>query len=263
MYVNARMRETLSRFNAASSMEALLAALADAATKMGFPYVAMIQHGGLPRLVERALVITNYPAEFVRFYTESHAYVIDPVYEVSQLLDRPFSWDEIPGYVDLTGTQSALFEEARLHGLVHGVTVPLHIPSESHASCTFARAEPIMASPSLLTTLHIVAAFGFKAGLRLHHASRGHDVPRLTRREAQCTALVAVGKSDWEISQILGLSETSVRYFVSHAKQRYGVYKRSELVARALIDAQILRNDQGIIEAGPRRPRHRAKRRSP
>ncbi len=41
MYVNARMRETLSRFNAASSMEALLAALYQPARRL--------THGGFPR----------------------------------------------------------------------------------------------------------------------------------------------------------------------------------------------------------------------
>ena len=259
MYVDARLRKTLSCFSAASSKEALRDSLANAARKMGFSYVAMIQHGGLPRLIERALIITNYPADFVRFYIESHAYIIDPVYEVSQLLDRPFSWNEIPDYVELTEKQSALFDKAQRYGIVDGVTVPLQISGGSHASCTFARTEPVAVSPSLMTSLHIIATFGFKAGLRLHHPSRGSDVPKLTRREAQCTGLVALGKSDWEISQILGLGETTVRYFVSRAKQRYGVYKRPALVAKALIDAQNLRNDQIMVEAGLR-PRRKEKR---
>jgi LuxR family quorum-sensing system transcriptional regulator CciR len=244
MYVDARLRETLSRFNLATSTEALLGALADAARSIGFTHVAMIQHGGLPRLIVRALVVTNYPAEFVRFYTESHAYVIDPVYEVSQLLDRPFSWDEIPDYVELTDKQSALFEEARRYGLAHGITVPLHIPSESYASCTFARPEPIEITPSLMTTLQIIAAFAFKAGLNLHHVVHDRNVPRLTRREAECTALIALGKTDWEIGQILGIAQTTVRYFITRAKQRYGVFRRSELVARAIIDAQVIRDGQ-------------------
>lgn len=244
MYVGARLREALSCINTAPSTEALRDGLADAARRMGFPYVALVQHGGLPRLIEGALVVTNYPVDFIRSYIANHYYVIDPVYEVSQRLDRPFGWHEITSFVELADHQQALFGEARRYGIVHGVTVPLNIPSESHASCTFARPEPIEITQSLMTALQIVAGFAFKAGLYLHHAMHGRNVPRLTRREAECTALIALGKTDWEIGQILGIAQTTVRYFITRAKQRYGVFRRSELVARAIIDAQVIRNGQ-------------------
>ena len=191
------------------------------------------------------MLVTNYPAEFVQSYIANHHYVIDPVYDVSQQLGRPFSWEEIPNFVDLTERQAALFDEARKYGITHGITVPLHIPSESHASCSFARPELVEVTPSLMTTLQIVAGFAFKAALYLHHAMHGRNVPRLTRREAECTALIALGKTDWEIGQILGIAQTTVRYFISRAKQRYGVFRRSELVARAIVDAQVIRDDQG------------------
>ncbi|WP_158010677.1 LuxR family transcriptional regulator [Tardibacter chloracetimidivorans] len=233
--------------NRASSIEALRDRLADAALQMGFPFVALVQHGGLPRLVEHSMVVTNYPAEFVQSYRENHYFIIDPVYDVSQQLDRPFGWEEIANFVELADHQLALFEEARRYGIVHGITVPLCIPSVSYASCTFARSEPIEITPSLMTTLQIVAGFAFKAGLYLHHAMHGRNVPRLTRREAECTALIALGKTDWEIGQILGIAQTTVRYFISRAKQRYGVFRRSELVARAIVDAQLIRDGQDRV----------------
>lgn len=95
-----------------------------------------------------------------------------------------------------------------------------------------------------MTTLQIVAGFAFKAALHLHHAMHGRDAPRLTRREAECTALIALGKTDWEIGQILGIAQTTVRYFITRAKQRYGVFRRSELVAHAIVDAQVIRDRQ-------------------
>jgi len=91
-----------------------------------------------------------------------------------------------------------------------------------------------------MAVLHVIAAFAFTTALRLSHPKYRASGPKLTRREAECTTLVALGKTDWEIGEILGLSASTVKYFVSTAKQRYGVYKRSELVARALMDAQIL-----------------------
>ena len=162
MYVGSRLRETLSRLDAASTTDILRDELAAAALDMGFPYMALVQHGGLPRLIDEAMVITNYPPHFVEFYVTNHCQVYDPVYEVSQRLDRPFGWDEISSLVDLTEIQLALFKEARRYGIAHGVTVPLQIPSESFASCTFAGPDPIEMNPSRLATLQIVAAFGLE-----------------------------------------------------------------------------------------------------
>ena len=261
MNVGSRLREALIRINTASSNEALRDGLADAASQMDFAYFALVQHGGLPRLIDSSILGTNYPEEFVRFYLDNHYYIIDPVYEVSQQLDRPFCWQEIVDFAELAENQLALFEEARRYGIAHGVTVPLHIPSEPHASCTFARREPIEITPSLMTTLHIIAGFAFKVGLNLHQPLHGRDIPRLTRREAQCTALIAVGKSDWEMGEILGLGETTIRYFVSQAKRKYGVYKRSELVARAIVDAQAIRDGQSENGVEPQVAGHKSSRR--
>lgn len=240
MYIGSRLRDVLSRLMSASSLDALREALVSGAGEMGFQYVALVQHGGLPRLVEHALVVTNYPADFIDFYINNHQFVFDPVYDVSETLDRPFTWDEIPALFPMTEKQLDLFNEAKRYGLVHGVTVPLLIPGERRASCTFASSRAIEVTPNLMAILHLIAAFGFNTALRLGQPESRPSGPKLTRREAECTTLVALGKTDWEIGEILSLSASTVKYFVSAAKQRYGVYKRSELVARALMDAQIL-----------------------
>jgi len=240
MRLGSRLREVLERLTTASTFEALCDALADGARALGFEYVALVQHGGLPRLVERALIVTNYPPDFVKAYIANHQYIFDPVYDVSEVTDRPFAWSEIPSLITLTEKQISLFEKAKACGLVDGVTVPLHHSGERCASCTFASSRLIMVDEDLTTVVQVIAATAFNAALRLHLPVHTYTGPKLTRREAECTTLVALGKTDWEIGEILGLSASTVKYFVSTAKQRYGVYKRSELVARALMDAQIL-----------------------
>ncbi len=48
------------------------------------------------------------------------------------------------------------------------------------------------------------------------------EQPRLTRRERDCLAFVAQGKSDWDISVILGVSHTTVISHVQNAKRKIG-----------------------------------------
>jgi len=236
MHVGPCLLATIARIEAAPSLDALRDELGEAGRRMTFDHVALVQHGGLPRVIGGALIVTDYPADFVRFYIDGHHYLFDPVYDVSAMRVEPFEWREIFGILTLDERQVALFDTARGYGLAHGVTVPLHCPGEAVASCTFASSRPVVATAEMLTALRIVAAFAYGAALRLHHPERSHARTRLTRREAECTALVALGKSDWEIGQIFGIMESTARYHVMSAKRRYGVYKRSELVARALME---------------------------
>ncbi|MBL8554869.1 MAG: hypothetical protein JNL41_11375 [Phenylobacterium sp.] len=55
---------------------------------------------------------------------------------------------------------------------------------------------------------------------------------RLTARERDALAWVAEGKSDWEISVILGVSETTVRFHVDNGRRKLGAVNRAQAVAR-------------------------------
>ena len=63
--------------------------------------------------------------------------------------------------------------------------------------------------------------------------------PQLTPRQRDCVALVAQGKSDWEIGQLLGISESTVHKHIEDAKRRFGVSTRIQLVVRSLFDARL------------------------
>ncbi|MCW5761544.1 MAG: hypothetical protein KIS90_17360, partial [Phenylobacterium sp.] len=58
------------------------------------------------------------------------------------------------------------------------------------------------------------------------------DDVRLTARERDALAWVAEGKSDWEISVILGVSETTVRFHVDNGRKKLGAVNRAQAVAR-------------------------------
>lgn len=57
---------------------------------------------------------------------------------------------------------------------------------------------------------------------------------RLTARERDALRWVAEGKSDWEISVILGLSQTTVRFHVDNARRKLGAVNRAQAVARLI-----------------------------
>ncbi|MFI4935994.1 MAG: response regulator transcription factor [Caulobacterales bacterium] len=57
---------------------------------------------------------------------------------------------------------------------------------------------------------------------------------KLTRREFDTLAFVAEGKTDWEISVILGVSEATARFHVDNARRKLGAVNRAQAVARMI-----------------------------
>lgn len=59
------------------------------------------------------------------------------------------------------------------------------------------------------------------------------DIP-LTPRERECLQWAAVGKSEWEISQILGISEHTSEKHLLNAKMKLRAVNRVQAVAEAI-----------------------------
>ena len=58
--------------------------------------------------------------------------------------------------------------------------------------------------------------------------------PRLTPREKECLQWAAFGKSEWEVSQILGISEHTAEKHLLNAKTKLGASNRVHAVAEAI-----------------------------
>ncbi len=65
----------------------------------------------------------------------------------------------------------------------------------------------------------------------------------LTRRETECLRWVSDGKSDWDISEILGISESTVHAHIENAKRKMGV--------RSRVQAAVLGTVRGWLVVNP------------
>ncbi|ATN34665.1 hypothetical protein ACO34A_12730 [Rhizobium sp. ACO-34A] len=84
--------------------------------------------------------------------------------------------------------------------------------------------------------LHDLAA-RFHAALvngRMPRSMSGRRKSELTAREREALAWAAAGKSYWETSVILGISERTVRFFMSNARRKLNVATNTQAVAEAV-----------------------------
>jgi DNA-binding CsgD family transcriptional regulator len=162
----------------------------------------------------------------------------------------PFLWSDISRLIALTRSQCDFIDAAHAAGVGAAVAVPVHrarggdeVGSYSvfAGCCSFMMKTGVPLPLGSLAAAHYVGALAFDAAENLRQA-RPSGLPRgpqLTPRQRDCVVLVAQGKSDWEIGQLLGISESTVHKHIEDAKRRFGVSTRIQLVVRSLFDARL------------------------
>jgi LuxR family quorum-sensing system transcriptional regulator CciR len=162
----------------------------------------------------------------------------------------PFLWSDISRLTALTPAQNGFIDAAHAAGVGAAVTVPIHRARDADQGgsysvfagcCSFMMKTGVALPLSSLAAAHYVGALAFDAAENLRHAQSA-ELPRgphLTPRQRDCVVLVAQGKSDWEIGQLLGISESTVHKHIEDAKRRFAVSTRIQLVVRSLFDARL------------------------
>lgn len=209
--------------------------------EMGFDYFALTHHVDIRKAPKPAIRLHNYPSEWVEYFDDHKLGPSDPVHRASHLTSIGFAWSQLPRMIQLTPRDHAILERAGGRGIGDGFTVPAHVPGEANGSCSFATTSGRPVQEEHLPLAQLVGAFAFEAARRLSRMREiaPQTLPRLTDRQRDCVVWAARGKSDWEISRILGVSHETVIQHLKQARERYGVGKRTLLAVHALFDGTI------------------------
>jgi LuxR family quorum-sensing system transcriptional regulator CciR len=212
--------------------------LGDVTGELGFHYFALLDHASLGGSGSRLLRIDNYPEGWVEELVTRGYAADDPVHLASRRTNAGFGWSELGNLIRLDQRHRRILARSRRFGLGSGLTIPANVPGEPSASCSFAVRVGRDLPVARLHCAELIGAHALCAARRLRPAEPC-ERPHLSRRELQCLRLVALGKTDWEIAQILGLSPHTARQYVKRARTAYDTVSRAQLVAYGLRDAWI------------------------
>jgi DNA-binding CsgD family transcriptional regulator len=212
--------------------------LGDAARELGFQHFALLDHASLGAANPGLLRIDNYPEDWVEEIVSLGDAFDDPVHLASRRTNIGFGWSELGSLIRLERRHMRILARSRRFGLGSGLTIPANVPGEPSASCSFALRAGRELPVARLHCAELIGAHALCAARRLRTA-RPFERPHLSRRELQCLKLVALGKTDWEIAHILGLSPHTAHQYVKRARAAYDAVSRAQLVAYGLRDAWI------------------------
>lgn len=216
---------------------------------MGFSYYSIVQQQKKPSTYGSwsSIYLQNYPEAWVQRFDDVENFINDPVHLASLRTGVGFRWNEIDKLMPVTHDHRFVFQEAGKNGLGDGLSIPNHMPNEMSGLCSFAVETHQEIPKHIFPMAQLVGNFSYDAARRIWALEQkdkpDQDRVKLTQRQVECILLIAKGKTDWEISRILGLAEDTVTEHIKNARLRYDVARRSQLVIRALNDGYFTLND--------------------
>lgn len=243
--------EQLSKTECASFIEALhytteantTAEVKDALVQFQnlFPFTRVIS--GLARLTSSGkfdgftnVVNVSYPDEWIKLYWQNGYFEVDPVLQTALNKIGTQHWGTT--YREATSPKQQEFMlAAKEFGLGDGITTGSADPACRVATfCSFASADSVDAA----RYVPLVEYFGHYVHLALLRTapakpqSMDRCVKQLTLRELTILNWVKNGKTNWEIAQIMGVTERTIRFHVESIFSKLDVTSRSQAVAIAI-----------------------------
>lgn len=176
------------------------------------------------------IINLNYPVDWLQIYGANQLYYQDPI--VINNLSNPGSqlWDET--YSMYGGKLSPLFLTSRDFGLNHGVSGGLY-NQESNTTTLFSfSGSGDWFKDHQKKILAILAPHLHQALARIHREARAASrLGTLSKREKEIVSWVKAGKTNWEISMILNISERTVKFHVQNIERKLEAVNKAHAVA--------------------------------
>ena len=196
---------------------------------------------------DEIVTLSGYPESWLQRYTERGYMHLDPVVRHCLTDSTVLDWSTLGFGRGRRGASArAIMDEAGSCGLRQGLSAPIHGPGAEGGMLSLASsARAVDAEPEAEAMLQFMAQSlhqGLRRIVRRESEARGGSAPSaatLTEREVECLRWTASGKTSWEISRILSISENTVTFHLRNAIAKMQVSNRPQAVAKAVAQSLI------------------------
>jgi LuxR family transcriptional regulator, quorum-sensing system regulator BjaR1 len=231
--------DVIEKLNRAVTPQAICDSLTSFTSRYGL--TSMVA-GTIPSRFERTkdaqsqhLLASAYPPAWRDRYIERGYVYIDPVVRRLKRDLAPFLWSEAAPFIqeEHSAQVKTLFGEAGEFQLKAGFTVPLLTLEGAAATVAFG-GETVDAPPEAFGMIAMISTFAVARAIDLRDRERKRMRAKLTPREVECLKWAADGKSEWEISAILNVSEHTADKHLANAHRKLKASSRAQAVANAI-----------------------------
>ena len=178
------------------------------------------------------LVNVSYPAEWQRAYLKNGYATVDPVLLAHFRQFKPQLWSETYRG-DVSDPELAFIEHAGSYGLSEGVTLGQPSKAGALGSLFSFAGEDMGEHPRHMAVLAHLTPHLHVALMRTA-VSPSDSRSLLSAREREVLQWMIEGKTNWEASRILGISERTVKFHVQNILAKLQSSTRGQAIAHAL-----------------------------
>lgn len=225
------------RISGAESIPSLHVQCAEALAELGIPTFALA-HWWPPVADHDLAYVGSYPPDWLQRYRDQGYERCDPVIQLTAKAIGPFEWTA-EGLRQQFGSSSQvrqLMDEAMDFGIRSAVSMPLPSPDQGlggiHMLFDADGSSAMERFADVRVPVTVIASLANERLLKL--IDRRRVVPELSARQRECLSWAARGKSNWEISQILGISEDTARQHMKTAMRKLDAGSRTLAVVKAM-----------------------------
>lgn len=183
---------------------------------------------------KRHVLMCDWPSGWLERYVARNYVDHDPVVSYMKQSPGSFKWNEANERAAAHPESREVIGDAGSFDLRDGYAFPL-ITLDGTTVMVSLGGPAFESSPENLSMLSLVSTYAIGRAMQLCTSANFDDRQRrLTSRETECLRWAAVGKSEWEISQILGISEHTSEKHLLNAKAKLGAANRVQAVAEAM-----------------------------
>jgi LuxR family quorum-sensing transcriptional regulator LasR len=204
--------------------------------KLGFSKLNFTLLRSMRKPYNNAYVFTNYSKEWLTRYESQCYWEIDPVFTHCLSKKSPLIWNADTFH---TQAQRILYTEANRYGLHAGITLPFGtLGATGMLTCAVDAKSEIMPpneSIAKLSQLTLLRDIAFDSLYRFILPDTNSDTPKLSGREKECLQWHALGKTSWEIGNILNITEACVNFHFNNIRKKFNVTQRHQAVIKAIM----------------------------
>lgn len=245
MMDNPKLFEFISHLNAVKISTDIHAVCKDFCEQFGFDYFFYTARIPTSLVTPQYISINGYPTKWNKRYKDQEYLAIDPTVAHCFSNTTPIYWEQIlKTTCKRDPNVNKLFAEMAKHGLQNGISFPIHCIHGETAMFSLAINEaPETSRNHIQQSLaygHLFASYVHEAVSRLPETGILAQInANLTDREKECLLWTTEGKTSWEVSQILDISERTVVFHINNAVKKLKVANKQHAVARAISLGQI------------------------
>jgi LuxR family quorum sensing-dependent transcriptional regulator len=199
----------------------------------GIKYFSTIVLAGPGQFLTPRVLSGQVDPTWTERYAASGFAAVDPVLTTLYATRKPFTWREA---AERTSNPLArrMFDEVTEHtGADDALVVPIHDVTGETAAVILS-GEKVAFDAATRPVLHLASVYFSGVAKDLAELPAEPQRCLLTARQLECLRWVMDGKSDWEIGEILGISEHTAHNHVEAAKRVLEVGTRAQAFMQAL-----------------------------